>query len=319
MATAAIDSVLSVSDLAPGVPFGARIKGVTFENLQDQAVRDEIMRVFRERGVIVFDGVEQSDKMQLELSGVFGPLKEHPVKTVERADGEQMPGVIVIRSDPNGSIVEVEGKKLSSWQPWHFDHCYNDELNYAGVLRCVVKPSEMGRTGFADGIQIYNDLPADIRARIEGKDIIYTLDLIYSHMRYANRDFDVVQDGSLAILEIAKTMPRAIHPAVWTRDTGEKVMHMAPWMAFGIVGDETPEGDQLFEDVWAAMLKVMKPYFHVWQGDEMVVWDNARVLHRGMGAPAGEERVMHRTTIKGDYGHGRWEKTGSVGFAGDVM
>jgi taurine dioxygenase len=63
----------------------------------------------------------------------------------------------------------------------------------------------------------------------------------------------------------------------------------------------------------------MKTYFHQWQGTEMVIWDNSRMLHRGMGCLAGEKRVMHRTTIKGDYGLGHWEKAGSVGVNADVM
>ena len=102
-------------------------------------------------------------------------------------------------------------------------------------------------------------------------------------MRYANEGFRVLKEIDDDILDIARTLPRAIHPAVWTRDTGEKVMHVAPWMAYGIENDESPAGDRLFEDVWNAVLGVMKPYYHRWTGTEMVVWDNWRMLHRGMG------------------------------------
>ena len=42
-------------------------------------------------------------------------------------------------------------------------------------------------------------------------------------------------------------MPRALHPAVWTRASGEKVLHISPWMAEGIAGDETEAGDALLE------------------------------------------------------------------------
>ena len=30
--------------------------------------------------------------------------------------------------------------------------------------------------------------------------------------------------------------PRALHPAVWTRRSGEKVLHVSPWMAKGLAG-----------------------------------------------------------------------------------
>jgi taurine dioxygenase len=87
---------------------------------------------------------------------------------------------------------------------------------------------------------------------------------------------------------------------------------MAPWMAFGVQGDETPEGDALFEEVWDAAKRVMKDYTHTWKGTEMVAWDNARMLHRGLGSSPDELRVMHRTTIRGDYGKGRWEEGGDL-------
>lgn len=300
-------SSIVVEPLREDLPFGARIKGVTHETLKDEANRKLIKDTFIKSGVVVFEDVEQTPQMQVEISQVIGPLKDHPVASVERVDNEKYPGVIVIRADPKGAIVNVDGEKLVTWQPWHFDHCYNNELNYAGVLRSVQRPTDKGMTAFADGIQIYNDLPENVRAKIEDMNVIYTLDLLYSHMKYANTGFDVVQEGSKDILKAAAAIPRAIHPAVWKRDTGEKVFHLGPWMAWGVEGNETPEGDQFFEEVWDAALKVIKPYFHEWKGTEMVVWDNHRMLHRGTGSDPEQERVMHRTTIKGDYGHGRWE------------
>lgn len=310
---------IEINNLRDDLPFGARISGVTFEALEDEANRKLIKDTFQKRGVVVFEDVEQTPQMQVEISKAIGPLKDHPVASVERVDNEKYPGVIVIRAGKEGAIVEVDGEPLVTWQPWHFDHCYNNELNYAGVLRSVERPTDKGMTGFADGIQIYNDLPEGLRKKVEGTNIIYTLDLIYSHMKYANRGFKVIQDHGDGILEAAAAIPRAIHPAVWQRDTGEKVFHVGPWMAWGVENNETPEGDQFFEEIWEAAQNVMKPYFHEWKGTEMVVWDNHRMLHRGMGSDPEQARVMHRTTIKGDYGHGYWETEPKEKVAEDVM
>lgn len=299
---------ITVAPLQEGLPFGARISGVTFNALEDEDNRKLIKRTFEERGVICFEDVEQTGEMQIAISKVFGPLKDHPVATVERTDEDIVPGVIVIRSDGDGMLVEIEDKQLVTWQPWHFDHCYQNELNYAGVLRAVHVPGEDGLTGFVDGIQIWNDLPGELRAQLDGKDIIYTLFLLFGDMKYDTEGLKVIEDADDNIYEFAATLPRALHPAVWQRESGEKVFHMSPWMSFGVLGDETPEGDKLFEQVWDAAKRVMKPYFHQWQGTEMVVWDNHRMLHRGTGSSPDQLRVMHRTTIKGDYGHGRWEE-----------
>src|SRR5262245_22497969 len=107
---------INVRPLRDDLPFGARIGGVNFETLKDEGVRKQINQVFEDRGMIVFEGLESTSKMQVEISLVFGPLKDHPVKTVERVDQNAMPGVIAIRTHPNACIVEIEGKQLMTWQ-----------------------------------------------------------------------------------------------------------------------------------------------------------------------------------------------------------
>jgi hypothetical protein len=53
------------------------------------------------------------------------------------------PGAIDVMTGPGyGSIVEIAGQQYASWLPWHFDHCYNNELNRAGVLHCVKPTAE---------------------------------------------------------------------------------------------------------------------------------------------------------------------------------
>jgi taurine dioxygenase len=45
----------------------------------------------------------------------------------------------------------------------------------------------------------------------------------------------------------------------------------------------------------------------------MVIWDNWRMLHAVSGHDPSYERIMYRTTIKGDYGLGRFENDGVGG------
>jgi len=308
-------SAITVRPLQDDLSFGSRIAGVTREALQDPAVREQLNAVFEDRGLIVFEDVEATSRMHVELSNVFGPLKDHPVATVERVDQDLMPGVIDMRHNKEDPIlVEIEGRLLAQWLPWHFDHCYNNELNRAGVLRAIDIPAEGGLTGFADGIDLYRDLAPELREQIEGREIIYTLNVVYDEWKFGRpATFKSVHTRADAIEmnKYAKTLPRALHPAVWTRADGRKVMHVSPWMAEGISGQETPEGDRLLEAVCQDLTQKVRAYFHKWKPTDMLIWDNWRMLHSVSGADPNYDRRMQRTTIKGDYGLGRFEKDAS--------
>lgn len=306
--------------LRADLPFGIRIDGVTRDMLEDLAIREEIDDLFVRHGMIVFEDVEQTDEMQLAISTCFGPLKEHPVKAVSRVDGNRMPGVISIHSQPGLGIVEINGKQLSHWLPWHFDHCYNDELNRAGVLRSVERVEEGGITGFMDGIALYKAFPQELRKRIEGKEVVYTLCTQYDELKFGKpKSYKMIEPkpSSPEFKEQAISMARAIHPAVWTRPTGETVLHVSNYMSQGIVGQEDPEGDALVEEVCQTInsLTAQCSYQHKWRPEDMVIWDNLRMLHCVSGCNPLDSRLMYRTTIKGDYDHGRWDTVRADGKA----
>jgi len=312
-------SAIDVKNLRDDLPWGARIFGATRENLQDAAVRRQITEVFEDRGLIVFEDVEASGHMHLAISDVFGPLKDHPVAAVPRADQDTMPGVIDMRVAPEeGVIVEIDGKRQAAWLPWHFDHCYNNELNRAGVLRAIEIAPNGGLTGFADGIQLYNDFSPELRAKIEGLSILYTVNTSYDEMRFGKpKNFRNIRTypGLDEIIALSKTMPRAIHPAVWTRKSGEKVLHVSPWMSVGVEGHEDPEGEALLQAVCQEFEAKVKPYHHHWKPSQMLIWDNWRLMHSVTGVDPDATRRMQRTTIKGDYGLGRFENDAVGGHA----
>jgi taurine dioxygenase len=302
---------LDVSPLRAGLGFGARVRGVNHEGLRSPELRGQLNRIFEDRGLIVFEDVEPTSAMHVALSNVFGPLKEHPVPTVGRVDSGLMPGVIDMKHDSTDpTLVELGGKVLDHWLPWHFDHCYNNELNRAGVLRAIDISPEGGMTGFADGIQLYRACSPDLLAAIEPESILYRLNVVYESWRFGRpARFRCVSTSRKATETnaFAQTLPRAIHPAVWTRSSGEKVLHVSPWMAEGVEGRETPEGDHLLEAVCQEVFAKADAYFHRWNTTDMLIWDNWRVLHCVSGTPPQHPRRMHRTTIRGDYGLGRFE------------
>ena len=297
---------IRIRDLGRDFNFGSRVDGVTWNNIYDEDLRSELAQLFEDRGVLIFENMEPSSKMQVELSKVFGPLKDHPTKSVPRAADDIEPGVIDMHRLPDevdGSlhgVPIVDGKPQVAFSPWHFDHTYNDELNRAGVLRAVIRAPEGGRTGFADGIELYKAFDPELLGKIGELNAIYTLDTRLTQMRFG-RTFEIKGDLPFmkASVEESKIFPRAIHPMVWTRASGEKVLHVSGFTAVGIEHHEDPEGDALFEEVCQEVNRKIHGYFHDWKSTDMVVWDNWRVLHSVEGCDPKYERRMHRTTIKG--------------------
>jgi taurine dioxygenase len=118
------------------------------------------------------------------------------------------------------------------------------------------------------------------------------------------------------LLKEVAIFPRAMHPAVWTRKSGEKVLHIGPWMSVGVEHNETPEGEAMYEEVCQEINRLGKgtaAYWHDRKPTDMVIWDNWRMLHAVEGCDAKYERQTLRTTIKGDYGLGYFEDGKKIG------
>ncbi len=299
--------------LAPDLPFGAVVTGLKQDMLDDAAVRASLMSLFEDRGLILFRDVYGLE-MQVALSEVFGPSKDHPIAGVGKVDGAR--GVIDMRYTPeDGQRIELDGRPLANWLPWHFDHCYSDTINRGGVLRAVVISPDGGLTGFLDGIAAYEAFPPALRAKIEGLKIVYRMELEMDRWQFGRpAGLREISAGSVSdrIMRDRDSFPRAVHPVVFERQSdGRKVLHVSPWMAVGIQGQEDQAGEALLEEIIAQMVAHTTPYFHQWQAGDMLAWDNWRMLHSVTGSNPDFERRMQRTTIVGDYGLGSFESGAS--------
>jgi taurine dioxygenase len=313
---------VKIRNLSDEFSWGSIVEGATHANLADEGVRAEIKAVFEDRGFLVFSGVEPSAKMHVSISQVIGPFKDHPTKTTPRVDDpDSAPGVIDMHylalpeEDDTGKVM-LNGKKTVAYSPWHFDHCYNNELNRAGVLRAPITPPEGGRTGFCDGIELYKQFSPELRQKLENLNIIYTLDVRLSQLKFgkppgfsAFREMEAVQKSARE----SAVFPRAMHPAIWTRHTGEKVLHLGGWMAVGVEHHENAEGDAILEAACQEIRLKAHAYWHNWKQTDMLVWDNWRMLHAVEGNDPKYERRTQRTTIKGDYGLGYFEGGKKIG------
>jgi taurine dioxygenase len=301
-----------ISPLPNQSSFGALVTGLTNAALDDADVQTKLRKLWIDRGVIVFRGVDGGEDAHIRLSGIFGELISHPMY---RNRPEHHPTLLNLNHTGTEYVFEVDGKELGAWLPWHSDLIYTDEINRGGILRALELPVHGGgQTGFIDRIHAYETLPAGMKARIEGLEVLYRPDFDATNQRFGRaKQVRVVSGDSVMRSMTAENRPRTVHPLVYTQaETGRKVLNVSPWFAVGIYGMENSEGDAVLKAVIEYALRAEMVYFHEWQLGDMVLWDNWRMIHSAAGIAPTDRRRMQRTTIKGDYALGRTEHAGTM-------
>jgi taurine dioxygenase len=290
--------------------YGAVVTGLSSNAIDDSAVRQALLDLWSEKGLIVFKGMEGGRETQLRLSEIYGEPEVHPMMAGTDIKTEHRALAPIEFDRENGNIYEVNGEQVGGYLPWHFDGAYVDRINHGGILRPEILPNRGGATGFIDQVAAYQLLPERLRERIEGLSVVYSYQPDMTKAKFAPRIDRLVQMSELFRkgMDHPSVQARAIHPLVYTQaGTGRKVLHVSPWFADGIEGMENEEGDVLLHEVISHAIRPELMYFHQWEPEDMVLWDNWRMLHCATGVPPGETRIMRRTTIVGDYGLGRRE------------
>ena len=281
-------------------------------DLADEDSRQALRDLWTRHGLLIFRGVS-TIAFQLELSRVFGPLEPHTVR--ELRDGEH-PELYRLKYDPENDpwLYDVGGEVLGGFTPWHFDLAFVPLSNRGAMLRSVRLPNAGGKTGFIDGIEAYDSLPDDLKARVDTIEIVYQMEFDHARnpfaLRAARRPITLLRENeSIRSLRNRqeKEYPPVVFPAVVRHpESGRRMLHISPLFARHILGMEGPEGDALLGRLIDHITDEALAYYHDWKNDELVLWDNFRTIHSAEGVPQGESREMHRTTISATQELGRY-------------
>jgi taurine dioxygenase len=296
-----------VSPLPGQDAFGAVVTGLTSVDIEKSDTQASLRKLWIDRGVIVFRGVDGGEETHIRLSRVFGELQDHEM--FKHLPGRRPELIDLIYDRSEGEVYEIGGERMGAWLPWHSDLIYTDQINRGGILRAIELPRRGGETGFIDRIHTYNLLPEEMKARIEGLNVLYRPNFNPENQRFGKLpNMRIVEETPRMIRANNENRPRTVHPLVYQqRETGRKVLNVSPWFAEAIEGMENEEGDAILKAVIEHSIRPDLAYFHNWQPDDMVLWDNWRMMHSANGVAIDDRRVMKRTTIAGDYALGRVE------------
>jgi len=170
---------------------------------------------------------------------------------------------------------------------YHSDMMWSDKpcqlLSLYGVD--VEQPSPP--TVFVSAAHAWKTLPADLRARVEGRFAEHVHDNSY---RRSGGDAEVMtakfDDDDKVDLPIAHRHPR----------TGETLLYVCQQMTSGITGLPADESEELLEKLFQHLYAPENEFEHHWHKRDFVIWDNLALQHARPNVQAqGPARTLRKT------------------------
>jgi taurine dioxygenase len=176
---------------------------------------------------------------------------------------------------------------------FHTDYSYLDVPARATTLYSIQVPSKGGDTLFADQYAAYEGLPESMKKRIEN--------LIALH-HYGNRD-DLNKSSRTVASVLSEEQEQKM---AWVRHrvarkhpiTGRKALYAVSGSSFGIEGMPKDEAIDLLDELKRHATQEKYQLRLKYGVGDVVIWDNASLLHSATLTDPSDPRTLWRITIK---------------------
>jgi len=262
-----------------GNGFAVEILGVDLNAPLDDQTLDEIRDLWMRNKVAVFREQTVLDDALVDFTERLGGLFVHVRDQFHAPD---RPEIMYI------SNLKQEGRNLGALGNgdlrWHSDQTYTARPVWGTLLYAVEVPEDGGNTYFGDLVAAYAAMPADLRAEVDGKTAVYSIHEAVTTKRMPLR------------VDQVERSPDQRHPLVRTHPyLGHKALYLSP-------NHMTRIGDMSETDSKALVARLTEwaerpefVYRHDWRVGDVVMWDNASVMHRRDAFPEAQRRFLKRT------------------------
>ncbi|GAA4544876.1 TauD/TfdA family dioxygenase [Pseudonocardia xishanensis] len=249
-------------------PIGATVR--------DLAVADagpaDLVGPLAEHGVLVLPDQTADDAEFLAFLRRFGAL----AFTAGETPVPDFPDLNVI-----SNVISNVGRTTPPRSSFHVDTSYVAAPPAYTALRAVAIPDVGGATQFTNQYRAYETLPDGWRARLAGRTIRHVVTGV------------APQD--------AGSETEAEHP-VFRRHpvSGRIALYLStPARCVAVSGMSEGEARETVEFLFAHSTREDNVLQHAWAPGDVVIWDNAAVLHRADHSGVVGDRVMHRGMVAG--------------------
>jgi taurine dioxygenase len=246
----------------------------------------EIERVFYACQVLALRAQQLTPAQFAAFARRFGPPQPH---VIDQFHHPEDPNILIL------SNVKVDGRPTGlqdAGSYFHTDYSYLQVPARATTLYSRVVPKVGGDTLFANQQAAYDDLSDAMKKRIEP--------LLGIH-HYGNRN-DVNETSRTAASALTDEQ-KAKMPVITHRITrphpvtGRKALYAVSGSSFGIVGMPEDEARDLLDELAAHSTQPKYQLRFKYGVGDVVVWDNASLLHSATLIDPDDARTLWRITV----------------------
>jgi taurine dioxygenase len=264
--------------------FGVEVEGVDLSGPFDFP---SLEKAFFENQLLVLRKQRLTASRFLAYARRFGPPEPH---VIDQFHHPEDPNILIL------SNVVKDGKPTGladAGTYFHTDYSYLELPARATTLYSIQVPKVGGDTLFADQYAAYDDLSSQMKTTIDG--------MVALH-HYGNRnDLDEASRTVASVLSEEQKQK-----VTWVRHrvarkhpvTGRTALYAVSGSSFGIEGLPDKEARALLEQLRVHSTRPKYQLRLKYGVGDVVIWDNASLLHSATLIDANDPRTLWRITIK---------------------
>ncbi len=246
------------------------------------ALRDLVLA----HGLVVLRGQTLPPAAQAGLTRRLGRPEIHALAHARHRD---QPEIVV---EGNADAAEGLG---DAGLDWHADLTWRAAPSRLSLLRAEHLPVAGGEILFAHQGAAHDRLDPWLRWRIE------YLDAEHDHDRRCQGSTPGWRPRPPLAGAARDAHPVVVHPVVRLDPvTRQRSLFVNQGTTTRLLGLAPEEGERLLARLLAAATDPTVVYRHRWQLGDLLLWDNALLLHRVVAAAPGEVIRLHRSAISGE-------------------
>ena len=279
-----------------GPALGARITGIDLARPISEAETAALLAALGAHGVLCFPDQDLDAAALAAFGRRFGTLE---VNVAGVAHDPATPEVMVL-----SNMKDAAGRPLGlndAGQGWHTDMSYSRDIALANVLHARHVPlrhgKPLGETQFRNMHAAYDDLPEDLKRRLEGRTATHDFAKFWDMMR--------ARPGSvrtpLTPAQRAKKPP--VSQPIFRRHpiTGRMVLYANPGYTMWIDGMDAQESGEILDFLFRHQDRADYLHVHRWTERDVLMWDNIGTNHNAVADYLPDEpRFMLRVQVMAD-------------------